>query len=97
MKYTFITGLLLLSLASCHSSQGTDAAAPADTMATMKDTTKTYDVALLDNKKDPVCGMPSAAGMQDTIHLNGKVIGFCSKECKNNFLKNPKQYAVEYK
>lgn len=97
MKYTFITGLLLLSLASCHSGQETDAAAPGDTIASIKDTVKTYAVALLDNKKDPVCGMPSAAGMQDTIHYSGKVIGFCSKECKENFLKNPKAYAVEYK
>jgi putative intracellular protease/amidase/YHS domain-containing protein len=50
-----------------------------------------------DNKKDPVCGMPSEAGMEDTLHLNGKVVGFCSKECKDLYLKDPKQYTIEYK
>jgi YHS domain-containing protein len=44
---------------------------------------------MVDNKKDPSCGMPLTAGLEDTVHYNGKVYGFCSAECKNQFLKNP--------
>jgi YHS domain-containing protein len=45
---------------------------------------------MVDNKKDPTCGMPVTAGINDTAHYENKVLGFCSTECKNEFLKNPK-------
>ena len=34
--------------------------------------------------------MPTSAGVTDTAHYDGKVLGFCAKECKEEFLKNPK-------
>jgi YHS domain-containing protein len=49
-----------------------------------------YDINLVDNKKDPTCGMPVTAGISDTAHYNNKVLGFCSAGCKEEFLKNPK-------
>lgn len=52
-------------------------------------TEKTYDLALMDNKKDPTCGMPVTAGVSDTVQYKSKVLGFCSSECKAEFLKNP--------
>ena len=39
--------------------------------------------------KDLNCGMPHSAGVEDTAHYKGKIYGFCSKECKDDFLKNP--------
>jgi len=63
-----------------------------DTMMSMekKDTTgNIFDHMLVDNKKDPSCGMPVTAGISDTAHYKDKVLGFCSKECKDAFLKNP--------
>ena len=48
-----------------------------------------YTQAMVDNRKDPSCGMPVSAGIEDTAHYGGKVYGFCSVECKNQFLKNP--------
>ena len=51
---------------------------------------KTYAVSLVNNKKDPTCGMPVTAGIGDTTHYEGHVLGFCSAECKAEFLKNPK-------
>ena len=48
-----------------------------------------YTRDMVDNKKDPSCGMPLTAGIEDTAHYNGKVYGFCSDECKQIFLKNP--------
>ncbi len=58
-----------------------------------------YTVLMVDNAKDPTCGMPVGAGIEDTLHYNNKSIGFCSKECKEDFVKNaPKSFAaVEWK
>ena len=49
----------------------------------------------LDYEKDPVCGMPLSHGAKDTTSYNEKTIGFCSNECKEEFLKNSKQYALK--
>jgi YHS domain-containing protein len=61
-----------------------------DTITNDMMSTKTYDVSLVNNKKDPTCGMPVTAGISDTAHYEKYVLGFCSKECKDEFLKNPK-------
>lgn len=61
-----------------------------DTIANDIMSTKTYDVNLVNNKKDPTCGMPVTAGISDTARYEKYVLGFCSKECKDEFLKNPK-------
>ena len=95
MKMQFTNGLLILSMVilSCGQSNDKANAASADTnqVATMDTTTeKTYAVSLVNNKKDPTCGMPVTAGISDTAHYEKNVLGFCSMECKNEFLKNPK-------
>jgi YHS domain-containing protein len=58
-----------------------------------------FTIAMVDNAKDPSCGMPVAAGIEDTLHYNNKALGFCSKECKEDFVKNAaKAFAtVEWK
>lgn len=48
-----------------------------------------------DNIKDLVCGMPLTAGVGDTANYIGKVYGFCSKECKEAFLKDPSAYLAK--
>jgi YHS domain-containing protein len=68
-----------------NSNDTSSATMAMDTMAT-----KTYEVSLVNNKKDPTCGMPVTAGISDTAHYEKYVLGFCSKECKDEFLKNPK-------
>lgn len=45
-----------------------------------------------DCAKDPVCGMPLEASVSDTTQFNGKVYGFCSKSCKEEFDKDPTSY-----
>lgn len=45
-----------------------------------------------DVKKDLVCGMPVSAGVEDTLSYKGKLYGFCSKECKDEFVKDPNQF-----
>ena len=40
-------------------------------------------------KKDLTCGMPTSAGVSDTVTYKGKLYGFCAKECKEDFLNDP--------
>ncbi len=47
---------------------------------------------MLDNKKDLACGMPLSAGIVDTAHYHGKVYGFCSEECKTEFIMKPDSF-----
>jgi YHS domain-containing protein len=47
------------------------------------------------SKKDLSCGMPLAAGLEDTAHYNGKIYGFCSNECKDSFLTDPEKYLAK--
>ncbi len=54
-----------------------------------------YTASMVDNIKDPACGMPVTAGIGDTAHYKNHVIGFCSKECKATFLQNPEQFITQ--
>ncbi|MEY4056908.1 MAG: YHS domain-containing protein [Chitinophagia bacterium] len=96
MRKAIITLFMCVSmfLIACGNSMNNQAntATDSDTIAAMTTDTaseKTYDVKILDNKKDPTCGMPVTAGVSDTAIYKNKVIGFCSGECKAEFLKNP--------
>jgi YHS domain-containing protein len=88
----FLSSLFAISLfvISCQPA-GTKTEKPAaDTTAMEKDTTQNvFEHLLVDNRKDPACGMPVLAGIHDTAHYKKKVLGFCSKECKGAFQKNP--------
>ncbi|GAL83988.1 hypothetical protein CHU_0524 [Sporocytophaga myxococcoides] len=41
---------------------------------------------------DPVCKMPVAGHLADTLNFNGKIYGFCNTECKKEFAKNSETY-----
>jgi YHS domain-containing protein len=82
-----------LVILSCGASNDKANSGTADThQVAAMDTAaeKRYAVSLVNNKKDPTCGMPVTAGISDTAHYEKNVLGFCSIECKNEFLKNPK-------
>jgi YHS domain-containing protein len=87
--------VFVLIIAACHQNPKSEeseapAAASTDTMVVKTDQTKSvFTAAMVDNKKDPNCGMPVTAGIADTVHYKGKVYGFCSDECRDAFLKNP--------
>jgi YHS domain-containing protein len=92
-------GLMAVSVSIFLMACGGDSAASTETTTTSMDSTVTvtaedsvtsYDISLVDNKKDPTCGMPVTAGISDTAHYDNKVLGFCSAGCKEEFLKNPK-------
>ena len=78
-------------LMACGSNNATTSATmDSSATSTTVDSVKQYHISLVDNKKDPTCGMPVTAGISDTVHYDNKVLGFCSTGCKEEFLKNPK-------
>ena len=79
----------VLGLTACQSGTTKTEEPVKDTLAMQKDSVNVFEHLLVDNKKDPSCGMPVTAGITDTAHYKDKVLGFCSKECKDAFLKNP--------
>ena len=89
--FFFLVGASAIFLPSCNEKPQT-VVSPA--IIKQNDSSeKKFTVAMVDNKKDPNCGMPVTAGIEDTVHYNGKVYGFCSEQCKAAFLKNPKDLA----
>lgn len=98
-KYLVLGIVLLIACNSDSNKEKTSTAAPAATAIMPVDSVKTFDQSLVDNKKDPSCGMPVTAGIFDTAHFKNKVLGFCSTECKQSFMKDAdKNFAmVEFK
>ena len=84
---------LALPAFSCNQ-QPKEAAAFHSPAYSASDTAKPkFTRDMVDNLKDPSCGMPLTTGVDDTLHYNGKVYGFCSDECRDEFKKNPAQLA----
>ncbi|MGG9964776.1 YHS domain-containing protein [Ferruginibacter sp. SUN106] len=82
-------GILIIAAAySCNQPSSTVPEKKMEPMA-VKDTTKNDLVKLaFASPKDLSCGMPISAGVSDTATYKGKLYGFCSAECKEDFLKN---------
>jgi len=99
MKKTIVSfavpAVIACLLSACGQKSNTTSNAAANGAAA--DTTHKYSLAMVVNKKDPSCGMPLTAGLEDTTHYKGQAYGFCSKECKNEFLKNPDGYIAKMK
>lgn len=83
--------ICILMISACQSGSGTgkNEKTVSDSMVIQKESVTIFEHMLVDNRKDPSCGMPVTAGINDTVHYKDKVLGFCSKECKEDFLKNP--------
>lgn len=91
MKNIFAVALLVATAAACNQPAETTKTHDATkTMETPAATTTAYTVDMVANKKDPACGMPVSAAINDTAHYDGKVLGFCSQECKDKFKEDPK-------
>ncbi len=90
----FIAILIVAAATACNQPK---TAAPEKkmetTMAPAKDTAAN-SLSKLEyaSKKDLSCGMPISAGLSDTTTYKGKLYGFCSAECKADFLKDPEAH-----
>jgi YHS domain-containing protein len=87
MKQIFFLSLTTLFFVACSNTE-TKTENTTMSKAATADSTHKFSPQTVDNKKDPVCGMPASAGIEDTIHYKDKAIGFCSDECRDQFLKN---------
>lgn len=92
-----IAAICLLMMASCNNAEKkaevkeetkTEAKEQKEDHA-MKPAADSIDISKIQfaSKVDPTCGMPITAGISDTAVINGKVYGFCAKECKDEYLK----------
>lgn len=97
MKTAIVTLIAIMAMA-CGQHQNTDAMQTQDThKADTSQSAPLFTPVMVDNTKDPVCGMPVKAGIGDTAHYNGKKYGFCSAECKAEFAAKKQQYAATAK
>lgn len=101
-----VIGMILFtaaSLLSCNNnasekkSSGTDTAIHDNHEMQPPEPEKKFAGVTFANEKDYICSMPVTAGVEDTAHYKDKVYGFCAKECKEEFLKNPEQYLTAKK
>jgi YHS domain-containing protein len=84
--------IIVAALISCNQ---TNKAVPEKKMEAMpvKDSAKNNLGGLsYASTKDLSCGMPISAGLSDTATYKGKLYGFCSPECKADFLKDPEAH-----
>ena len=58
-------------------------------------TEHTIDPGLLVNRIDPICGMSTIKDMSDTTTYKGNILGFCSSECKAEFMKKPEDFIAK--
>ena len=79
---------ILLAACTSHSQKENAAASTKDTTG-FQAPVNPYKNITFASTKDLNCGMPLSAGIGDTAHYKGKIYGFCSTECKDDFLKNP--------
>jgi len=96
----FATIVLLMACNNSSQNKNDTASVQKDTTSMTEKSAKAnniYTPAMVVNKKDFTCGMPVTAGISDTAHYKGKAYGFCSKECKEDFLKAPEKYLAENK
>jgi YHS domain-containing protein len=47
------------------------------------------------NELDPVCKMTTSEHLKDTLMYEGKLYGFCSSNCKEEFKEDPKKFMKE--
>ncbi|MDP4128855.1 MAG: YHS domain-containing protein [Bacteroidota bacterium] len=88
---SFVASAILLL--SCNPSPKQDAAYKSRAYAKSDTAKAKFTRDMVDNIRDPSCGMPLSKAVEDTLHYGGKVYGFCSDECRDEFIKDPEKLA----
>lgn len=83
-KILFLSIIVLSSIISCNSNE-------KDNVMPNNDKEVLSNVKVI-NKLDPVCQMPTSKHLKDTLTYDGKLYGFCSSNCKEEFKANPKNF-----
>lgn len=64
--------------------------------SSLMDTKNPLNKLEFNNKIDFYCNMDiTKYGVTDTIHYKDKLYGFCSKSCKDEFVKSPQKYLAK--
>ena len=83
---------VLIGLTACHGYSSQEASiSNANSSPTLSRAANLKNLKF-DYAKDPACGMPLKAGLEDSTQYKGKLYGFCSKECKETFMKTPESF-----
>lgn len=77
---------ILTVLVACNSNNNENKVESKMPVTDTRQTVKKFADIQFASKRDTTCGMPISAGLEDTLVLNGKVYGFCSTECKDEFV-----------
>ncbi len=85
---------ILLAACSSNPQKKNDVKNVKDTLRAEAPVNKYANVTFA-SSKDLNCGMPLSSGIGDTAHYKGKIYGFCSKECKEEFLKDPEAHLAK--
>ncbi len=90
MSMRLICVLSIIMATGCHSRTETRREPIAENRQFEKSVNRFAGIAMA-SQKDTTCGMPLSAGLADTVMYNNKVYGFCSKECKEDFVSKLKR------
>jgi len=99
MKKKIFRFTVVFVLVACNSNEKVEpnVEIKKDTFAAIAPKANDFKSIVIDYKKDPVCGMPITAGIEDTLLYKGKIIAFCSKECKASFIGKPNSFTLTSK
>lgn len=88
MKKIMLTVLIIAGITSaCTSSVANEKDTTASTAMAVTDTTeKDFSNVVFAIPIDTSCGMSLSDGIEDSLHFDGKVYGFCSSHCKAEFV-----------
>ena len=91
MKKYALSTLIVLSMYACQKSPNKNQLMH-DEAAKHKDCYQNVEFA---HSVDFICNMQLSLGISDTAHYKGKVYGFCSKFCKQDFSENEEFYLAK--
>lgn len=94
---SIIATVILLPACNSNKAKQPEATADTTTMKAVAAPAKDFSKLTFANKRDIVCHMPLTAGIGDTASYKGKLYGFCSPECKAEFVKDPTGYIARAK
>jgi len=86
MRHIFSILCISILLSACTFTTKTS----EDKMTSATTSKQLIKLSVLSDSKDYVCGMTLSEGnIADTMQYDGKVYGFCSSACKEEFSKDP--------
>ena len=96
MKNVFFSALLISSLVMGSCNQKATAPKTEDKPAATESKSVNIKLSELATNKDLNCDMPLSEGaIADTASYQGKIYGFCSSECKADFMKDPQAHLAK--